>query len=190
MARAIQVANEIAEQGGGAIVADLGQLGDQRLACPAGDLVQRLHENRRRLVAAIEHQALDGLALHQRLVVLEQRQQLAQSFGTAELPEQEGGRTPHFPVRRAHQLLDDVAPLRAEAGQHVAQPPPLHRLVRNLAQEHQRRELHDVPSLLLDQVQEHRNRERGQTGEEQRREERHHRTRESRSRVLRYVKSA
>ena len=39
----------------------------------------------------------------------------SQPFRSAELAQQERRRSPHFPVRGVHQLLDDVAPLRAEA---------------------------------------------------------------------------
>ena len=72
----------------------------------------------------------------------------------------------------------------------VLNPPPPHRLIRNLAQEHQRRKLDDLLPLALHQMQQDRNGQRGETDEEQRGEEGHvsaevYRTRLRRSRAPR-----
>ena len=55
----------------------------------------------------------------------------------------------------------------------VADPTPLHRLIRDLAQEHQRGEGHDLLPLLLDQMNDHRDRKAGEADEKQRGEEGH-----------------
>jgi hypothetical protein len=73
-------------------------------------------------LAAVHHEALDGLALDERLAVGKQRDQFLQSLGAAELAQQERGRAAHFPVGGVHQLLHRLAPLGAEPEQDVAQP--------------------------------------------------------------------
>ncbi len=67
----------------------------------------------------------------------------------------------------------------------VPDPASLHRLIRNPSDEHQRRELHDIAALFLNQMQHHRNRESREADEEERRQKRHHRTRDSLSRAER-----
>jgi hypothetical protein len=66
----------------------------------------------------------------------------------------------------------------------VPDAPPSNRLVWNPPQEHERRELHDVLPLALNQVQNYRNRESGKANEEERSQKLHdHLTRDKRSRV-------
>ena len=67
----------------------------------------------------------------------------------------------------------------------VADGAALHRLVRDLAQEHQRRELDDAPAIALHEVHHDRDGDRREGREQRRRQERHHRTRLMRSRVAR-----
>ena len=55
----------------------------------------------------------------------------------------------------------------------VADAPALNGLVGDAPQEHQRRKVDDVLALLLNQVQQHRNREARKRGEEERRQKSH-----------------
>ena len=57
--------------------------------------------------------------------------------------------------------------------QQMAQLLPAHRSIRNALQEHQRRKLDDDAALAVDQVDDHRNGDRGEAGEERGSEEIH-----------------
>jgi hypothetical protein len=75
--------------------------------------------------------------------------------------------------------------------QPVADAPPLHRLIRNLAQEHQRGKRDDRLALLLREMDQDRHRECGEPEQEQRRQERHaYRVLASRCRIDRKRNSA
>ena len=94
----------------------------QRLARAARRSRQRLQQDPAASSRAVQHQPLHRLALHERLGVGQERHQLLQPLGAAELAQQEGRGAAHLPVRRVHQLLHDSRPRGAEADQDVAQP--------------------------------------------------------------------
>ena len=116
--------DEIAEERRGALVAHLQDLGEQRLARPPLAVLERVQQDDGRFLAAVQHQPLHRLAPHERLGVGEQRHQLLQAFGAAELAQQERRRAPDLPALRVHQRPDRLRAPRAEADQDVAQPPP------------------------------------------------------------------
>ena len=84
---------------------------------------------------------------------------------------------------RGHEQCEREAAHREQ--QQVPQLLPPDRPVRNLAQEHQRRELHDRPPLAVDQVDRDRDPDREQAGEERGSEESHQRAVLKRSRASR-----
>ncbi len=84
----------------------------------------RLHQQPRGFVAAVHHQAVHRLTLDERLGIAQERDEILQAFGATELAKEIGRGAPDFPVLRAHQPLNRLAPLGAEPDQDIAQPAP------------------------------------------------------------------
>ena len=74
------------------------------------------------LIAHADHRT-KRFALHQRLRIGEQVSELGEPLAAAELPEQERGGLPHFPVGRVQELTDGVPAAGAEADQDVPHGP-------------------------------------------------------------------
>ena len=95
---AIHVPDEIAVERRGALFAHLEYLAEQPLACRPFRGVQRVQEDDAGIFDAVHHQALHRFALDERLGIGEQRHELLEAFGAAELAQKEAA------VRRTSQL--------------------------------------------------------------------------------------
>ena len=118
----VDVADDVGEQRRRALVAQADDRLHDRFAGPFGAAGERLLQHLIRLLGPDVENRADRLALHLRLVVVEQLGQVGQRVAAAELAQQVDGRSPDGRIRRALQSLGGAFADDAEGDQDGREP--------------------------------------------------------------------